>query len=150
MSHAAQGPSAAIEIDTPAGRMAVDPADIVTFPHGLPGFEACRRFVLVAPSTIAPFTWLQGLDDARPSFLAIDPRAVSPDYEAAVGAADRARLGAEPTTTCLWLAIVRVSGDGLTANLSAPVVINPARMVGVQALGAESSFGADHPIATAA
>ena len=36
------------------------PERIVTFTQGLPGFEATRRFVLVASPSLDPFTLLQG------------------------------------------------------------------------------------------
>lgn len=142
------GPSAvpAIEVDTPAGFARVDLADVVTFPHGVPGFEACRRFALVASPETAPFAWLQGLEAPAPTFLVVDPRLVVSAYAPALTAAERVRLGARDGEPCLWLAIVRVRGEALSANLSAPIVINPARMLGLQALPADSPYDTDHPI----
>lgn len=139
-----------VGVETPAGRVTVSVDDIVTFPHGVPGFEACRRYVVVAPPETAPFAWLQGLDSPEPAFLAVDPRLVAPDYPVTLSVAERARLGAEEPDRCLWLAIVRVQGDRLSANLAAPIVINPARMLGLQALPADARYGTDHAIGLAA
>jgi flagellar assembly factor FliW len=142
--------SPAIEVETPAGRVRVALADVVTFPHGVPGFETCRRFVIVAPAETAPFAWLQGLDAPEPAFLAVDPRLVVPGYAATLTAAERTRLGTDDTRPCLWLAIVRVHDETLSANLAAPIVINPTRMLGLQALAAESPYGTDHALGRAA
>src|SRR5262245_34128992 len=98
---------------------------VITFAHGLPGFERCRRFVLVASPELAPFVCLKGLDDAEPSFLAIDPRRVDPSYALPLTAADCRRLEAGDAEPMLWLSLVRVDGDAATVNLQAPVVVNP-------------------------
>ncbi|MEZ5290610.1 MAG: flagellar assembly protein FliW [Vicinamibacterales bacterium] len=143
------GGAAPLDIETRAGRVVVDPADVVHFAHGLPGFEACRRFVVVAPPDIAPFTWLHGLDAPAPSFLAVDPRRVLPDYDVALGEADRARLGAAPGDQLLWLAIVHVDDRDTTVNLRAPVVIHPARMTGLQVVAADMAYATDFGLAEA-
>lgn len=148
-THTGAGTLLAIVVETPTGRVVVDAADVVTFPHGLPGFESCRRFALVAPPETAPFAWLQGLDAPAPSFLVVDPRLVVPGYTATLTTAERTRLGIDDTRPCLWLAIVRVQDETLSANLAAPIVINPTRMLGLQAL-AESPYGTDHALGRAA
>lgn len=149
MSTAVAALSTPLDVDTIAGRFAVDPADVITFPHGLPGFEACRRFVLVTAPELAPFTCLHGLDAPAPSFLAIDPRLVQSGYRVTPSGAERSRLGADPDETLLWLSVVRVDGEAMHANLRAPVVVHPRRMVGLQLLGADSPYSTDHPIAGA-
>lgn len=139
--------TSSIDVDTIAGRFAVDPADVITFPHGVPGFESCRRFVLVTGPALDPFTCLHGLDGPSPSFLALDPHRIDPAYQAAPTGAERHRLGAGAGDTLLWLAVVRVDGDAMHANLRAPIVVHPRRMLGLQLLGADSPYPTDHPIA---
>ena len=134
------------DVETRFGTFAVAPADVVHFAYGLPGFERCRRFVVVAPPELAPFTCLHGLDAPGPSFLTLDPRQVVPGYRVPLGAAERARLEAGPDETLLWLAIAHVEADLVTANLKAPLVINPRRMLGLQVMGVESGFRTDHPL----
>lgn len=140
-------PSAAtpvLEIATPFGAFSADAAGVVTFTAGLPGFERCRRFVLVSAPALGPFTCLHGLDAPHPSFLTIDPRRVVAGYGPALTAADRRRLDADDGSPLLWLSVVRLDGDRATANLRAPIVVNPARLLGVQVLEADSPFAADH------
>ena len=48
----------------------------------------------------------------------------------------------------LWLALVTVdAGQGPSVNLRAPVVINPARMVGCQVMPHDSLYPLRHPLA---
>ena len=137
-------PSDFTSIETRFGQFSGNPRDVVTLVDGLPGFEECRRFLLLTAPSIEPLVCLQGLDDDRPSFLAIDPRYVHPDYRCRVDDLQRRRLGASSETPLLWLAFVRVaeSGDS-TVNLRAPLVVNPERMRGLQLLAGHDEYATD-------
>src|SRR5262245_45047874 len=114
---------------------------IVEFSDGLPGFEGCRRFVLMGGPTIQPFTIVQGVGPGAPAFAAIDPRRVVADFKAVLQPADLARLGADDTTPLVWLALVSTRDlDRPTANLRAPLVINPATLKGIQVIDQETPF----------
>lgn len=126
------------------GSPAHEPA-IVQFPAGIPGFESCRRFILVATPELTPLGCLQALDPPEPSFLTIDPRSLDPGYDCELREFERARLGAtdEPL---VWLAIVTASGRRATANLRAPVVISPQRMVGCQFIRDDHDYPIHFPV----
>jgi flagellar assembly factor FliW len=110
-------------------------SEAVTFPDGIPGFESCRNWVVMAAEEATPLRRLHALDGADASFLAIDPRAVLDNYRCDLSAADRRRLGAGESDPLLWLAIVMMEPSGaLTVNLRAPIVINPKTMTGQQVL----------------
>lgn len=120
---------------------------VVTFAEGLPGFEDQHQFMLVASPDMQPFTVMQGIDDCGPSFVAIDPRAVDHGFQATLDRADLARLSAGDRDTLLWLAIIAPQADGsATANLRAPVVINPGTMRGIQVIAVDSPYRTDHPL----
>ena len=132
-------------VDTRFGTFAARARDVVTLSEGLPGFESCRRFFLLTSAAIQPLTCLQGLDDTRPTFLAIDPRLVEPAYRCRLDDLQLRRLGTTSGTTLLWLAIVRVTEfDGSTVNLRAPLVIDPERMRGMQLLAGHDDYDTDH------
>lgn len=105
---------------------------VVTFPAGIPGFETCRRFVLIASDDLTPLGCLKTLDPPGASFLVIDPKLLALNYDQTLREFERARIGAAAGDSLLWLAIVTVTADGASANLRAPVVINPRRMIGCQ------------------
>ena len=126
-----------------------DEQDIVCFPHGLPGFESCRGFALFKADA-APFQWLTSVEGPAASFLTVDPRLVLPNYRFALSKNDLARLGADEDTPLLWLAIVLLEGDGtVAANLRAPIVINPATMLGQQAMPQDCLYPLRHVIVPA-
>ena len=107
--------------------------DVVQFPHGLPGFEQCRGFVLLASDSLGPLQCLKAVQGPAASFLVIDPRRVMADYRCELTANDRRRLGAGDQDTLLWLALVTIELDStITVNLRAPIVVNPLRMIGCQ------------------
>jgi flagellar assembly factor FliW len=121
----------------------------VTFNDGLPGFESCRHFHLVTAPESAPFAIVQGEGERAPAFVAIDPALIVPDYARVLDRNDAARLESDGTVPLLWLAIVTLHEDGrATANLRAPLVINPASMRGIQVVSATSPYRIDHPLPT--
>ncbi|HUU35501.1 MAG TPA: flagellar assembly protein FliW [Vicinamibacterales bacterium] len=137
---------AELEIVTRFGTFTVDPGDVMTFAHGVPGFERCRRFVLVSAPSLDPFTCLHGIDAPEPSFLTLDPSRVVSGYDTPLSDGDRHRLGARVDEPLLWLAIVHIDETAARVNLKAPVVINPRRMVGLQVMAADTAYTTDHPL----
>jgi len=120
----------------------------LSFPAGLPGFEDYTAFALIEDEYYAPFGWLQALDDPYISFLVVPPHAVAPDYtlELDEDECESLRLdeGVAPRLYC----IVTVPQDvhDLTANLKAPVVINPARRRGKQVIRTDERYSMRQPV----
>ena len=120
-------------------------ADAISFPDGIPGFESCRRFVLLASEGLAPLQRIDAIDGPAASFLCIDPSRVMPGYVCRPTPGDLQRLEATETTRLLWLALVTVEPNGtVAANLRAPLAINPERMIGRQVLPNDSSYAIRH------
>lgn len=120
---------------------------VVTFSEGLPGFEEHREFMIVAAPDMAPFTVMQGVTATAPSFVAVDPRVIDGTYQTTLDRVDLMRLSAHEREPLLWLALVAAHEDGTaTANLRAPVVINPGTMRGIQVIALESPYRTDHPL----
>jgi len=136
-----------IRLHTPFGNFEAAGDSIVAFPDGLPGFEQCRRFVVLRQAGATPFVCLHAIDGPGAAFLAIDPRRVVPQYRCTLADADRLRLGAGPATTLLWLSIITIAReDELFVNLRAPLVINPERLVGLQAVPQQTLYPLRHRI----
>jgi flagellar assembly factor FliW len=134
-------------IRTDFGSFDVAAEDIVHFAEGLPGFEQCRRFVVLSSPSIEPLHCLHAIEGPSASFLAVDPRAVLPNYRCTLGEADRVKLEARPDAPLVWLALVTIDEThGPSANLRAPVVINPARMIGCQVMPHNSLYPLRHPL----
>lgn len=133
-------PGDAIRVETAFGTFDVAAEDIVSFPAGLPGFEECRRFVVLSSRELEPFKCLQSVEGPSASFLAVDPRRAFPDYRCVLSDVDRVRLGEPDETRLVWLAIVTVHENETIVNLRAPVVVNPDRMLGYQLMPSNSLY----------
>ena len=137
-----------VPADTPAVSPEVQEGlarNAISFPDGIPGFEACRRFVLLAADSIAPLQRLEAIEGPEAAFLGIDPRLVLASYRGRLTEADLRALDADSETTLLWFAIISAEPDGtLVANLRAPIVINPQRMIGRQVLPDDGLYPIRH------
>jgi flagellar assembly factor FliW len=110
-------------------------AGVITFAKGIPGFEGCHSFVLMAAENDFGVQYLRSVDGPAASFLVLDPRTVLNGYRCELSESDRERLEVEAETPLLWLVLVTVEASGaIVANLRAPVVINPDRMRGAQVI----------------
>jgi len=133
------------------GGSAAEPRrEVIAFPKGLPGFEGCRGFVLLA-SDDSGLQCLSSVDGPPASFLVVDPRRVQVGYRCQLNEADRLSLEAEEGDHLLWLALVMIEGDGaVSVNLRAPVVINPRRMIGQQVIPYHCIYPLRHVVVEAA
>lgn len=137
-----------IRLNTRFGEFEADGRSLIAFPSGLPGFEQCRRFVVLSSMEAAPLQCLLAVDGPPAAFLALDPRLVLPEYRCVLGAADESRLGTAEPGQLLWLALLTVDEEGEAyANLRAPVVINPSRMIGFQVVPQDSLYPLRHRVA---
>ena len=133
------------------------PTAAIEFPHGLPGFESEREFVLAEPPSQSPLLFLQSVRTPALSFLAIPVQTVEPDYELQLNPDDITALGLDPddltavAANLLALALLTVPENApVTANLLAPVVVNLARSVAVQSVRLDRRYSHCHPLCEAA
>ena len=125
-----------MKISSPVvGEIEVSPERVITFPAGLPGFEACRQFALLhAEGNDAPQLFmLQSLDDADVGFTVTTPDILGLNYEFALSDAEVDDLQLTDPADVSVLLIVRRDGDNpVHANVMAPLVINTATRRGLQ------------------
>jgi flagellar assembly factor FliW len=108
---------------------------IYTFPEGLPGIEA-KTFVLLDQ-------WLQATDKPDVALILADPYALVPDLELSPRLEELRVIDPGDGKSLVWRVIVSrgPTADQLTLNLFAPVVLNPAKRLGMQVPLVGSSFG---------
>ena len=113
---------------------------------GLGGFDNHHNFAILADDD-SPVEWLQSLADPEVCFPLIDPFYVDPSYELILPDADAAALGAKQPGDVAVRAILTVRDpiEETTANLLAPVVLNPTTRLGRQVVLQDS----DYPIRAA-
>jgi len=124
------------------GNIEIDPAGIIHFPGGVPGFEDCRRFVLLQRPEEAPVAWLQGVDDPDLAFAVVEPRHFLAEYHPPLSPADLEplKLAVGEEALILIILVLAPEPERITANLQAPVIINRK-----EKLGAQVYLGEDWP-----
>ena len=137
------------------GPLEVAPEDLLEFPRGLVGFPHWRRFVWLPALLKPPFQLLQSADDPDLALVAIDPRAVEPSYVARVALQELAVIGITTPQQAeqAWvLALVTLGSDPAraTANLRAPLIINPPQRLGAQVILEGCEYAIRHPLVPAA
>ena len=119
----ARGTAPAVAPRTPPAVQAL------VFAEPMPGFPGHRDYVLVAADASGRVYWLQSVAPDGPRFLAVPAAPYFPDYAPALPPAVCADLGLDGASDADLFCVVTVpDGDvaAATANLRAPVVVNPA------------------------
>jgi flagellar assembly factor FliW len=126
--------------------------EVFHFPAGLPGFEDEREFRLSRREGLEPLVFLEAPAGGL-SFIAAPVEALSPGYrvaldeEAAGGLRLPAGEHAAGTSPFLALALLTFAPDREpTANLLAPVVLNPEARLGAQVIQIEGGHSVVHPV----
>jgi flagellar assembly factor FliW len=127
--------------------------EVVQFPSGLPGFEEETQFLPIEPPVNAPLTFLQSVRRPGLCLLVLPMQGIDPDYQLAITREDLESLGLgtdrQPRIgeEIRCLAVILVAENGLvSANLLAPVIINPANRRGLQAIRVDSIYSHQHPL----
>ena len=126
---------------------------VFDFPLGLPAFEDEKRFVPIEAPASSPLVFLQSLATPQLCFLAFPILVVDRDYRLAISPEDFAVLGLEEGreprigADILVLALLCLhDGNAITANLMAPLVVNLATRVGVQAIRHDAVYSHQQPV----
>ena len=124
------------------GEVQVEDGSVIRFADGIPGFEEFHDYVLLAVAEVAPFEWLQSVDEPALAFAVVDPHAVCSDYVPRLGRGDLTAVGLEDEAEGLLRVILTLSDDPeqITANLQAPLIINRGAGLGSQLLLTRSPY----------
>ena len=107
---------------------------VIELVRPMPGFPEHRRFALVQLDDDGVLCSLTSLEDPGLRFLVVPPGRFFPDYEAEVSDDVAAELEIGSAEDALLL-VVLTAGTSLattTANLAAPVLVNPSVRRGAQ------------------
>jgi flagellar assembly factor FliW len=113
----------------------------ITMSDGIIGFSSCREFALI-PAGPENFYWLQSLENATLAFLLVDPFPYFDSYSIDVPDTVVSRLSASRADDVSVLAVLTLAGEGqgATANLQGPILINLSKKVGEQYVAQNSAY----------
>lgn len=121
-------PSTAATLAPMPSAPATPAMQVLVLAEPLPGFPGHRDFVLVAADAAGLLFWLQSVAPDGPRFLAVPAAPFFPDYAPALPRAACVELGITDRAQGEIYCLVTVpDGDvtASTANLRAPIVVNP-------------------------
>jgi flagellar assembly factor FliW len=138
------------------GSIEFDEDSVLTFPAGLPAFESRRRFILLDRPSTHPLIFLQSIEAEDLCFPALPIRAVDPGYALSINPEDLDLIGVpvrdgfpDPDQLACFVLVSIPQDAAPTANLLAPVVVNLATRVAVQAVRSDNLYSHQQPLGPA-
>lgn len=131
------------------GPRQVEEEEIIIFPAGLPGFENCRRFVLLKYPFSNPLLCLQSIDRPELAFVVTDPANLVADFRLSPGAAGLKEWNLEDPRNIRVLVILTIPvgrARDMTANLTAPLIINLRTRRGRQVVLDKPGYSSKHQV----
>ncbi len=126
------------------GIVEVEEDSVIAFPSGLIGLGGAR-YALIATDDESPFRWLQSLEDPDLALPVTDPFVFFDDYAVQLSDSDSERVGTgDPGEVDVWVT-VRATGDEVSVNLKAPIVVHAG--VGHQLINEAADVGVRTPLA---
>ena len=136
-------------IDTkPFGKIEVEEKQIIDFPDGIFGFEFEKKFAILDSKEDIPFKWMQSLSEPDLAFVIIMPKDFLIEYDLKISQVDLDSVKSDSADDLLVFSIVTIPDDPsqMTANLQGPIIINPKKRIGRQAISLNESYKVKHKI----
>lgn len=130
------------------GELEVDPSSIITFEHGIPGFEEEKQFVLLPIEENSIFQILQSVKTEALAFVITSPYAVTTNYnfdldEATVHSLE---IKDEKEVAVFAIASLKETLAQSTVNLKAPIVFNATNKKAKQVILDKENYAIRHQI----
>jgi len=133
----------------PFGEIEVDEKQIMNFHEGILGFDYVKKFILLNnEDEKSPLKWLQAFDEPDLAFVIIRPIDFLAEYELVISQSDIDDVKAKNADELLVFAIVTIPANPaeMTANLQGPIIINPNKGLGKQAISHSEKYKIRHKI----
>ncbi|NOQ15732.1 MAG: flagellar biosynthesis protein FliW [Methyloprofundus sp.] len=119
------------------GAQSVDPDTVITFPHGLPGFENDTRFKFFHQEGSDIVYWLQSLDNEEVLFSVAHPAQFNINYNFTLTDAEEALLKLDNVDDLIIMMLLHKSDDEsaqptIKGSIQAPLVINGKTRIAIQ------------------
>jgi flagellar assembly factor FliW len=128
------------------GEVSYSDEDLIHFSKGIPGFEKLNLFLLIGGREHEPFKFLQSVDFPPLAFPLLEPRLIVADYEFSPSEEQKRELELQDVRDALVYSIVTLSEKEQSANLFAPLVINPLNRKAAQVILLKSGYRVDEPL----
>ena len=130
------------------GEIEVDEEAIITFPNGLPGFPGAKRWVF-AGNDEETIKWLICVDCGHICLPVAPPEVVDPNYSPHIPIENLERLQLKDIRDGVLMVILNLPREKPwrgTANLLAPLVLNPTLRLGEQVVLLDERYSVHTPL----
>ncbi|CAG1021558.1 flagellar assembly protein FliW [Methylomonas sp. LL1] len=119
------------------GNQQVNPDTIITFPHGIPGFEDQTRFTLLHQEGSEIVYWLQGVDNEELTLSVAHPAHFNINYNFVLTDEEEQLLQVTNSDDLLILIVLHKDDDDsgkptIKGSIKSPLVINSEKRIGLQ------------------
>jgi flagellar assembly factor FliW len=130
------------------GTLEVPEDKIISMERPILGFERLREFCLVEMDELAPFMWLQAIDDPKVAFMVLNPVILFPDYRININSMEIAELQVSDLSKVETYVVVTFSDkpEEVSANLQGPILINTANNKAKQLVLVNSEYRVKHSL----
>lgn len=139
-----------IKVNTkPFGEIEINELQIIDFPEGILGFDFIKKFIIMdAEEEGSPFKWMQAFNEKDLAFVIIRPLDFMEEYELVISQNDLDTVKSDSIDELLTFAIVTIPENprNMTANLQGPIIINPIKRIGKQAISLSDRYTVRHNI----
>lgn len=127
------------------GKIELDEDKIISFDHGILGFENDKRYTLLYDNEKGErpnISWLQSIEEASLSIPVISPFLIKEDYNPEIEDELLKPLGTLTEDNILVLTSITVPSDinKISANFKAPFIINTDTKKGIQVIADNSDY----------
>ncbi len=128
------------------GEISFKETEMLNFPKGILGFSQLTRYVILERGEIAPFKWIQSVEDPNVAFVIMNPVQFFPNFKLEINEKELEELNYTNSRDLIVYVIVNIPQDVslASADLLGPLVINPKKRLAKQAVMPESPYTTKH------
>ncbi|HVP36660.1 MAG TPA: flagellar assembly protein FliW [Terriglobales bacterium] len=130
------------------GKISFSSREVYFFSKGIYGFPEGKKYLLLKLKEYEPLIWLQSTEKPGLTIPLIDPAFFLPDYKVDLLENELEELKATTLKRLEFYVIVTLGPtlEKTQVNLLAPIVVNPAKRVGKQAVLKKSNYKIQYSI----
>lgn len=131
------------------GEMEIEDQDIIHFAEGIPAFEEYKKYIIIPMDEKSPFYYLQSVEEPELCLLIAQPFVFFPDYEIEIADEELQSLELDNEAGNLAIYVVLTIPEDFrqtTANLLAPLLINPENRRAVQYVIVNTKYSTRHQV----
>ncbi|NLW90812.1 MAG: flagellar assembly protein FliW [Syntrophomonadaceae bacterium] len=131
------------------GEIEIETKDIIHFAKGIPAFEEYQQYVIIPLEERSPFYYLQSVQKTDLCLVIAQPFVFFPDYEIEIADDELQSLEVNGEAADLAIYVILTIPDDFrltTANLLAPIVVNPENHQAMQYVTVGNKYSSRHLI----